>query len=73
MKYSEIGFNKDVTVNGYSTGIIRRVDKDGRLYPPKAIAEGAGLTEGVAYVTIKLANGGIALIPLDEGEENGAI
>ena len=66
MNYNEVGFNKNVTVNGYSTGILRKVDADGRLYPPKMIMEGAGLTAGVSYVTIKLANGGIALIPIDE-------
>lgn len=66
MKYSEIEFNKDISINGYSTGIIRKVDKDGRLYPPKMIMEGAGLTPGREYVTVRLANGGIALIPLDE-------
>ena len=69
MKYNDIGFNKDVTVKGYSTGIIRKVDTDGRIYPPKMIMQAAGLTAGREYVTIKLANGGIALIPLDE--ENG--
>lgn len=69
MNYNEVGFNKNVTVNGYSTGILRKVDADGRLYPPKMIMEGAGLTAGVSYVTIKLANGGIVLIPVDE--ENG--
>ena len=69
MKYTDIAFNKDITVNGHSTGIIRKVDKDGRLYPPKMIMEGAGLTAGREYVTVRLANGGIALIPLDE--ENG--
>lgn len=69
MNYNEIGFNKNVTVNGYSTGIIRKVDSDGKLYPPKMIMEGSGLTAGVPYVTIKLANGGIALIPIDENAE----
>ena len=73
MKYNEIGFNKEVIANGYSTGIIRRVEDDGTIRPPKLIVRGSGLTAGVAYVTIKLANGGIALIPLDEDEENGAI
>ena len=69
MKYTDMTFNKDVTVNGYSTGIIRKVDNDGRIYPPEMIMAGAGLTAGREYVTVRLANGGIALIPLDE--ENG--
>lgn len=69
MKYTDMTFNKDVTVNGYSTGIIRKVENDGKIYPPKMIMQAAGLTAGREYVTIKLANGGIALIPLDE--ENG--
>ena len=73
MKYNEIGFNRDIAVNGYSTGIIRKVENDGTIRPPKMIAVAAGLSAGVAYVTVKLANGGIALIPLDEDEENGAI
>lgn len=69
MNYNEVGFNKNVTVNGYSTGILRKVEADGRIYPPKMIMQSAGLTAGVSYVTIKLANGGIALIPIDENAE----
>lgn len=41
MKYTDIAFNKGMTVSGYSTGIIRKVDNDGKIYPPKMIMEGA--------------------------------
>lgn len=68
MKYSDFTFNKDVTLTGYFTGIIRRVDGDGRIYPPEMIMAGAGLTAWREFVTIRLANGGIALIPLDAEE-----
>lgn len=57
-----------VMLEGYETGIIRRLDSDWRIYPPREVMRASGLLPDTAYMTVKLDNGGIALIPIDEKE-----
>lgn len=59
---------KKITLEGYSTGIIRGLTEDWKIYPPREVMRAAGLLPNTKYVTVKLDNGGIALIPLKEEE-----
>lgn len=58
---------------GYETGIIRKLNDDWKIFPPRECMRSAGLLPNTPYMTIMLRDGGIALIPynLEEEEKDG--
>lgn len=54
---------------GRDTGIIRKIDDNWKIFPPREIMRANGLLPNTYYTTIILQNGGIALIPINLDEK----